>query len=187
MKKYNVLGLLLLVYSQFSWAGLITLEVNNMFRNGLVNNFVSLVIDNEAPVTRLTDVVGEFDNAVQSGFVLIGDSKYDLSLTSVNTIGIRVAGTPRLNITGYMTDSIGNVESFLLHLEYITNTTLTSLSFLDVGATALSEINFDLGASMFVGGKFEISNVADVPEPAVIILFMFGLAVAVTARRLKGN
>lgn len=189
MKNYSILGLFLFLYSQFSCADLITLNVTDMisfYTGKSYNNSVSLVIDNATPVTRLTDSVGEFDNAVQSGFGLVDGNRYDVSPSSVNTIEVMVLYVPRIYISGYMIDSVGNAKDFLLRVEAISGISIASLSFLNVGARASSETTFDVGDLRFIGGDFQISAVADMPEPTTLILFVVGFVV-IAARRLKGT
>lgn len=184
MKKYSILGLFLLVCSQVSHAGLIRVTVDELYSHStkLYDNSVSLVIDNAAPAARLTYSTGYFDNAIKSGFFLRGGSRYDLSLSSVNTIRSHTGG---VSMNGYMTDALGNVEDFYFHF-VPQSISIASLSFIDVGA-GFNETIFDLGPSMFYQGVYTLSAVADVSEPAAIVLFIFGLAGVVARRRLKAN
>ena len=214
MRNCKFVGILLLLFSQMSWAGLIELSGTGAARNfGDSSPYYTLatsfIVDTDVFDSNPDPMRGAFLSAVKTGYVTLSNGRrFDLDLTVANVGNVQTVAVASgdntfamaaLNLCLKFVDALGD----MLTLSYSSH---TRPEFVGVGFAGAGESLHGLennlwfeadgeicisncSSSMLVNADFQSLSVpvVTVPESQPLMLLLSGLLLVVGVRRFKSK
>ncbi len=204
MKKISLFTLFLLLLSHQSSASLIQLNYEHFYSPVSPTNFpvdtsgfVSFIFDGDTADQNLDVNEGLFKDPIKTGQMYLSGTHYNIDVGQPTEFSTLYSGRSYLKAAGTISNvALGMSRAFSLYLGGDLSPTIgSSLNNLQLNGFELHLIVFDpsvpLNSPEYLASYASYENggvqLATLPEPASIILLIFGLAGIVILRARKGQ